>query len=176
MNKQEITSALVNNYRSFTDYMVTVADDRFVLSQNDKWTPAQHLEHMVRSVRPVVLAFMLPKFLLRLLFGVPNRPSRSYDEVVHKYIQKLAEGVKASGVFIPPPVPLGKRKELIQKLNAAASKLASQVNGIAEKDLDAYLLPHPVLGKMTLREMIYFTMYHVDHHHKNLKTELENTQ
>lgn len=174
MNKQEITSALVNNHRSFTDYIVTVADDRFVLSRNGKWTPAQHLEHMVRSIRPVVLAFMLPKFLLRLLFGRPNRPSRSYDEVVHKYIQKLAGGAKASGVFIPPPVPLSKKNELIQKLNATASKLASQVNGISEKDLDTYLLPHPVLGKLTLREMIYFTMYHVDHHHKNLKTELEN--
>jgi len=176
VNKQDITSSLVSNHRSFTDYIVTVTDDRFVLSQNDKWTPAQHLDHMVRSVRPVVLAFMLPKLILGLLFGKSNRPSRTYEEVVLKYTQKLAEGARASGVFIPPPVPLGKRNELIQKLNAAASKLATQVSGISEKDLDTYLLPHPVLGKMTLREMIYFTMYHVEHHHKNLKKELENTQ
>jgi hypothetical protein len=175
VNKQDITSALVKNHLSFTDYLGTVTDDRFVFSKNDKWTPGQHLDHMVRSVRPVMLAFMLPKFLLSLLFGKSNRPPRTYEEVVFKYTQKLAEGAKASGVFIPPPVPLNKKNELIQKLNASASKLASQVNGIAEKDLDIYLLPHPVLGKMTLREMIYFTMYHVNHHHKNLKAELEGS-
>jgi hypothetical protein len=175
VNKQDITSALINNHRSFTDYIETVPDDRFMLSQDGKWTPAQHLEHMVRSVRPVVMAFMLPEFLLGLLFGKSNRPSKTYDEVVLKYTKKLAEGAKASGVFIPPPVPLHKRKELIQKLNGSASKLASKVNGMAEKDLDIYLLPHPLLGKLTLREMIYFTMYHVYHHQKNLKAELENT-
>jgi hypothetical protein len=176
VNKQDITSALVNNHSSFTDYLGTITDNAFVLSQNHKWTPGQHLEHMVRSVRPVVLAFMLPKFLLSLLFGIANRPSRTYEEVVSKYTKKLAEGAKASGYFIPPPVPSGKKNELIQKLNASASKLASQVNGFSEKDLDTYLLPHPVLGKMTLREMAYFTMYHVNHHHKNLKAELENIQ
>ena len=173
VEKQALSGALINDHRSFTNYLETIPDELFILSRNEKWTPAQHLDHMIRSVRPVVLAFTLPKFLLRLLFGKPNRPTRSYDEVVHKYIQKLAEGAKASGVFIPPPVSLNQRKELIQKLNAVASKLASQVNGFTEKDLDTYLLPHPVLGKMTLREMIYFTIYHVNHHHRNLKAELD---
>lgn len=174
MNKQEITTTLINNHKSFTDYLESVPDETFMLSKNEKWTPAQHLEHMVRSVRPVVLAFMLPRFLLGLIFGKSNRPSKTYDEIVHKYTQKLAEGIKATGVFVPPPVPLNKRTELIQRLNAVASKLASQVNGISEKDLDTYLLPHPALGKLTLREMIYFTMYHVYHHHKNLKAGMEN--
>jgi DinB superfamily len=173
VDRQSLSSALINDHRSFTDYLETVPDDLFILSRNEKWTPAQHLDHMLRSVKPVVLAFTLPKFLLRLLFGKSNRPSRSYDEVVHKYIQKLAGGAKASGVFIPPPVPISQRKELMKKLNASASKLASLVETVSEKDLDTYLLPHPVLGKMTLREMIYFTIYHVNHHHRNLKAELD---
>jgi hypothetical protein len=173
VNKQELSSALINDHRLFTDYIETVPDDLFILSQNEKWTPAQHLDHLIRSVRPVVLAFTLPKFLLRLFFGKSNRPLRTYDEVVHKYIQKLADGVKATGVFIPPPVPLSQRKVLTLKLNAAASKLASLVEASSEKDLDTYLLPHPAMGKMTLREMIYFTIYHVNHHHKNLKAELD---
>ena len=31
-------------------------------------------------------------------------------------------------------------------------------------DLDAVLLPHPLLGKLTVREMLFFTVYHVQHH------------
>jgi len=27
------------------------------------------------------------------------------------------------------------------------------------------LLPHPLLGKVTVREMLYFTIHHVQHHH-----------
>jgi hypothetical protein len=34
----------------------------------------------------------------------------------------------------------------------------------SEKNLDAYLLPHPLLGKITVREMLFFTTFHTDHH------------
>lgn len=33
-------------------------------------------------------------------------------------------------------------------------------------ELDKYILPHPLLGKLTIREMMYFTIYHVEHHKK----------
>jgi len=29
-----------------------------------------------------------------------------------------------------------------------------------EDELDQYQLPHPILGKLTIREMLYFTIYH----------------
>ena len=40
---------------------------------------------------------------------------------------------------------------------------------IPEKELDQYMLPHPILGKVTYREMLYFTMYHVNHHYSLVK-------
>ena len=36
-------------------------------------------------------------------------------------------------------------------------------------DLDTYLLPHPLLGKMTIREISLWTAYHTEHHYKILK-------
>jgi len=33
-----------------------------------------------------------------------------------------------------------------------------------DEKLDNYLAPHPLLGKLTLRELIYFTIYHTEHH------------
>ena len=35
-----------------------------------------------------------------------------------------------------------------------------------KKQLDHYLLPHPLLGKITLREMLFFSAYHIQHHTK----------
>ncbi|MCB9182399.1 MAG: DinB family protein [Flavobacteriales bacterium] len=42
--------------------------------------------------------------------------------------------------------------------------LCKRTSRWSESDLERYLLPHPLLGKLTLREMLYFTLYHVQHH------------
>jgi len=47
--------------------------------------------------------------------------------------------------------------------------LCKQLLDYSEQDLDELILPHPLLGKLTLREMMYFTMYHVLHHHKSIE-------
>lgn len=48
--------------------------------------------------------------------------------------------------------------------------------------MSTLLLPHPLLGKLTVREFGYFTHYHTEHHFKNIQkaknhkpTTLENT-
>ena len=33
-----------------------------------------------------------------------------------------------------------------------------------DPQLDQYIAPHPLLGKITLRELGYFTIYHTYHH------------
>jgi hypothetical protein len=33
-----------------------------------------------------------------------------------------------------------------------------------EKDLETLWMPHPILGKITAREMIHFVIYHAEHH------------
>ena len=40
-----------------------------------------------------------------------------------------------------------------------------------EEDLDKYILPHPLMGRMPVRELAMWTAYHTEHHTKQL---LEN--
>ena len=42
-----------------------------------------------------------------------------------------------------------------------------------DTQLDQYIVPHPLLGKITLREMGYFTIYHVQHHDAIIRERLE---
>jgi hypothetical protein len=65
------------------------------------------------------------------------------------------------------------RESLIQKLNKAITDLCEKAANYSESDLDTYILPHPLLGKLTLREMLYFTTYHVQHHQELIKKYLE---
>jgi hypothetical protein len=34
------------------------------------------------------------------------------------------------------------------------------------------VLPHPLLGKLTIREMLYFTVYHGEHHRLHTEQNL----
>jgi hypothetical protein len=34
----------------------------------------------------------------------------------------------------------------------------------SEAELDAYRLPHPLLGRLSVREMMFFTLLHNRHH------------
>jgi len=52
---------------------------------------------------------------------------------------------------------LGKWQSVVPNLSAAVRRWD-------EAALDRYQLPHPILGKLTVREMLYFTLYHLGHH------------
>jgi uncharacterized damage-inducible protein DinB len=54
-------------------------------------------------------------------------------------------------------------------------KFIQLVQKFSEKDLDYYVLPHPLIGKLTLREILFFCFYHVQHHHKITKEIIRNS-
>jgi hypothetical protein len=163
-DKPQIISALNEKVNAFTDYIVPLNEEQFVSTANGKWSAGQNLDHLIRAIRPLQLAYGLPKFVLTILFGRTNRPSRTYDELVTKYKAKLAAGGKASRPFIPPTINFERKNELIKKYEEQKQKLIIKIEKQSETDLDKYILPHPLLGKVTLREMLYFTIHHNEHH------------
>ena len=162
MTKQEIQRALVENYAAFTEHLRRMPDNQAHLAAEGKWSPTQQAEHLVKSVSPVTLAFSLPKFVLPLLFGKANRPSRTYDELIVKYKAKLAAGGKASSPFVPG-VP-DNLSIVCERLEKSVATLCNRIDSFSEPQLDRLILPHPLLGKLTLREILYFTAYHARHH------------
>jgi hypothetical protein len=166
MNKQELTTRLHQNHKIFLDYMHALSGEDFLHRCDEKWTAGQQLEHICLSVKPLVQVLGFPKFVIKILFGSSNRPSRTYDELVEKYSGKLQVGGKAGGRFVPNNIALSERAKLSESLSVMVQKLNVRIGRFSEKELDMMILPHPLLGKVTLREMIYFTMYHVQHHQK----------
>jgi hypothetical protein len=65
---------------------------------------------------------------------------------------------------------LKRKDELIKKYAEQKQKLILKIEKQNEKDLDVYILPHPLLGKVTLREMLYFTIHHNEHHLETLRS------
>ena len=135
-----------------------------------RWSPCENLDHLRLAVRPVSLALALPSFALRI-FGKP-RVHRSYEQVVETYQQRLAEGAKAMAPFVPPRLaPDTDADRLKAGLRAAYATYAARLLATRPEALDSILLPHPILGRLTLREMAFFTLYHVRHHHAAIRRD-----
>lgn len=166
MTKPEIINLLKANHQTFIESFAHLSKQQFISSINAKWSPGQQLDHIIKSVRPVVLAFGLPHVIPKMLFGKANRSSRAYEVLVEKYQGKLAAGGKSPSQFVPGSVNFESRANSIQKLNGLVTKLSRQIESKTDEQLDYYLLPHPLLGKLTYREMAMFTAYHAKHHQK----------
>lgn len=162
MLKPEIQRLLVESYAAFTAQLRSLPESQVHQAAPGKWSPAQQAEHLVKSVRPVTLALSLPKLILPFFFGKANRPSRTYDDLIVKYKAKLAAGGKSSKPFVPG-VPTNP-SAVYNDLEKTVASLCNRMETFSEEQLDRLILPHPLLGKLTLREMLYFTAYHAKHH------------
>jgi hypothetical protein len=176
MTRERIAVLLQTNHAQFIHQLQQLNEASFTYAAEGKWSAAQQLDHIVKSVSPVNMALGLPKFILQWKFGAANRASKTYEGLVEKYNRKLLEGGKASGRFIPAPVTAVEKEKLLSRLNKVVSRLCHKTGNQSEEALDKYILPHPLLGKLTLREMLYFTAYHVEHHRHLVEKGLVNIE
>lgn len=140
----------------------------FFAPLGEAWSPADNVRHLVKSNRPVAYALGLPRIVLYFRFGLARRPSRGYSEIFSTYKDALEAGLKA-GRFTASPVPAGEqtdenRERALHNLAETFDALESALRRWPEKALDRARLPHPGLGLLTVREMLFFTLYHNTHH------------
>ena len=172
MTKPEIITASETIFRQFTDTCQGIDESLMFLKPGDKWSVAENIKHLVISTNMTNLAYTLPKFMVRWIGGTPNRASRTYDELKEKYYKKLSEGGRASARFVPKPIEIKYGKEtLLQEWNrSTANYLRNLTAKRTEADLDKYLARHPLLGRITLRELCHFTIFHTEHHLHTIQT------
>ncbi len=162
--KLDLISALKNSNQRAEDWFREIPASNFFLRQGDVWSSSDNVDHLIKAVKPITKALKLPRFTLHVMFGKPEKSSMSYEELCQIYRDALANGAQASGRFLPdqetPKDAQEKKKELLEQWSKASAELVSVVETFDESELDQYLLPHPILGNLTLREMLFFTIYH----------------
>jgi hypothetical protein len=164
----ELAGALRRLTAEGCDLLAGLSVDVFFAAQGDRWSPAEHARHLAKSSRPLLLAYRLPRWVLRLRFGAPQKRSRSFPQLRSDYQALLASGGKA-GPFAPlpepPPAdPTGRRGEILERWQTANTQLAVEITRWSEAAAEKACLPHPLLGPLTMREMAAFTAYHTVHH------------
>ncbi len=173
MQKPQIIESLRQRHEELISFVAGLDAGSFEFAPDGKWSAGQQLEHILRGVAPLATAFRLPKMLPKMIFGKSRATPRDYETIVTDYRRILAEGGRASGRFVPRKVGFGDRERLIKKLRSTLDRLIGGLETFDENEIDGIRLPHPLLGKLTIREMMYFTLYHVEHHRLAASANLE---
>jgi len=172
MTKVEVIEILNHKHQTLFNWLESHPNENWVKGPQSKWNTGEHIVHLIQSENALNKALWLPKFYLKYKFGTNNRENRTYDQIVKKYTDKLADnpGVVATISRKMPKMTLTNKRSYISKLDKEKTKLIKNFKKWTESDLDTYLLPHPLLGRMTIREIVIWTAYHTEHHYKILKS------
>jgi hypothetical protein len=165
--RDEIIAALEKLHAESEAYWSSFETDAFFRSFGPAWSPAENVRHLKKATRPVALAMSMPRIVLRLKFGKGAGTSIAFDQLKTRYDDRLAAGGKA-GAYAPGPRADSDlerwRGDVMRESADIQSKLIASVGKWRDDSLDRYRLPHPLLGNLTLREMLFFTLYHQLHH------------
>ena len=167
-HRQELAHGLRRLCHDSALYWNAMPDEEFVAPLGSAWSPADHVRHLTTSVRAVSRGLAMPRLVLRVLFPMRARVSRRYEVLVQAYHRALQQGGQA-GRFAPSPravpgQPEAYRRELLEQHRVAVERITAQALSWTRTQVDDIALPHPLLGKLTVREMLMFTLYH-NHHH-----------
>ncbi|MCP4123037.1 MAG: DinB family protein [Bacteroidetes bacterium] len=166
-DKASVISAISSHVEYLSSALMECPEDLLNRPIDGKWSVAEQVTHLNKSVAPLNLAMSLPK-LTFYIFGKVSF-SRSYDDIKALYQSKLSSGATASKAYVPHKGDIYEKARLKNDFTKAYNNYIFHIEKWTESDLDTYRLPHPVLGKLTLREMAYFTKYHLGHHLESIR-------
>lgn len=132
------------------------------------WAPIDDLRHLVRVNAALVKGLGYPHVALRLRFGRVWRKPWPYERLVTMYDALLASGVKSPAPFEPRTGVVADREAYRERVlgqwRSVNEQLLGRVARLSERRADRIALPHPGMGLMSIREMLFFTIHHDLHH------------
>jgi hypothetical protein len=177
---EDIAGELLRLHEESVALYATISTPTFVAPQGNAWSPADHVRHLTKSMRALNRGLRLPLLALWWKFGRAKHPSRNYEAIVQAYRTRLETFDGRNNPFAPATAPVADieswRAEVMRYHAVAVNDLVKHARRLSEGSLDRYQVPHPLLGKLTLREMLFFMLYHNLHHVRLVASRLEVTR
>jgi hypothetical protein len=168
---EEIIASLERSARTVVDTFSAIPDATFFDGDSDHWAPAHHLVHLTRASAFVAQALRAG--------GLPSHAtgvSRTFAEIRDLAGTSLSATPKdrllEMGRKIVLPVGAGKA-EVVDAFATASTAFREAAATWSEEALDRHLMMHPLMGPLTVREMLFFFVVHEQHHRKGVLRRLE---
>jgi hypothetical protein len=163
----EVSAAIRTLEQQVTQQIQQATDAQFFAAPEAGWSAADYLRHLLLSIKPVSKGLGLPRARMQSMFGLPERPSHTYENLAAQYQSRLATGIRAEDYEKVMPTSYRVPEEvtdlkayLTEQWVAANQQFLEVVATWSEAELDSHQLPHPALGQVTAREMLFFTLAH----------------
>lgn len=171
MHKDKIADLLEEKHHILLHWLEKQDDEKWNYGPENKWTTGQQALHLLKSIKPLNDVLSMPRFLFKYTLGTTNAEIRDYETIVRSYLIQLEEfknrpDKKSKTLKVPK---LGDKRYILTRLQVESKKLQYKIRRISDKNLDTLVLPHPIMGKMPIREILMLTAYHVEHHTKQLQ-------
>lgn len=164
MNKAALIDFMTEGVHEIATLSQYTPPERFYYKPAEQvWSAAENVQHLMQSVQPLNRLLGRPKSYFIEKWGIPTQVSRSYEAIVEAYHAALGGGRVATGAFVPLS-PNPKLNLLTEEFKQDYAALIDFIGQWEEKDLDEHVIPHPLMGPLTVREMLLFTAYHLRHH------------
>lgn len=168
-NQSELQEALATSFADVENKAIEVSEEKFHKRLNGKWSIGENIEHLILTSMGIVSITARPKSFFAP-FGEVKRAAYSYEELEKKYQKILDKGQKSPADYSSNPDDVKSREELLKSWEMLAGKIAKRLpEHWTETELDKYCIPHPVMGLLTMREMLLFTVLHTYHHLKAME-------
>jgi len=168
--KQSIIDGLNEVYDLVTKEIENLDQTQFNHRLEDKWSIAENLQHLILGSFPIASGLKSNKLMLRAL-GKPFDAGLSYSGLLANYQEALADGRARSTPKYTPKETVFDKTELLSNWTSIKHKLVDRLDEKwREKDLDKFTFPHPILGKLSVRQILYFTIFHTLHHLQAINT------
>jgi hypothetical protein len=170
-----ISAAFKEAKNEIGQFFLLLPLDEFIGKSDKEWRGSQTLEHLIKFIETMAQGTGLPKEFMRKRWGYPENKSGSFEDIRRRYWQALEKGAQSPEGYYPPvQITLeveDYKKELLARWHYANDKLIQNIENWKEKELDEYCVMHPLLGKLTVREMLFCALCHNQGH---LNDELNN--
>lgn len=170
MHRDEIADLLEEKYHALLDWLENQEDEKWMSGPENKRTEGQQALHLLKSITPLNDVLSMPRFMFKYTLGTANRAPRDYDTIVADYLERLEAYKKTAKPPKTLSVPkIRDKRYILTRLQVESKKLQYKTRRISDKNLDTLVLPHPVMGKILIREMLMWCAYHAEYHFKQLQ-------
>ncbi len=171
MNKAAIIQETQLVFDDLSRICINMNAASFFAKPLNKWSVAEQVQHLILSTNKSALAYRLPLLVVKWVGGIPTHSPISFNELQLKYSKRLEEGAKASKPYVPKNAAIQCSQEKLIEIWQRDSKkyLTALQKYRSEKALDQHAIKHPLLGKISLRELCYFTIFHTRHHIQSIQ-------
>ena len=168
--KAEILAALESNSETLAAYFSSIPASAFFAGDSDHWSPAHHLAHLTQTSAAVERGLRSAE-----LPAHEAAQSRSYAEVRDTAFRSLTatphDTLLTMGrrVQIEPGATIA---DIVTAFVAAGASLRAAIDAWDEDAMDRRAMKHPLIGLLSVREMLMFVIVHERHHLRNVQTRM----